>query len=380
MVFTDPPYGVSIGDKNATLQSVQPSGRITENIMNDTLGEDELYHMLVKAFSNLREECDSACSYYVAAPPGDFLMMMLTMMKDAGLKVRHNLMWVKNVATFSMGHLDYDYRHEQIFYTWTKKHNFYGGYDTTGGRKECPLGYDDGGTGYSLQSQCTIACSAGTRVEIANATCTTPSGNWYVGANTVTYGKTTSVNTCTVGTNIFNPASYDVFWGWVNSSKEIRSYNFNAYVYVPVEPNTTYIVSGMGDAKTQKGRDVALFSAKPVHGDYALGTVSADGKGKGIMVTTTADTKYLGVFVLSDNDGANSDTREAKVAANVVNLQIFKANSGYGIIGNAATDHDASTDCKILFILSILFLIISVGLFPKFVIITANSSPPTRAT
>ena len=224
---------------------------------------------------------------------------------------------------------------------------FYGGYDTTGGRKACPSGYDDGGTGYSQQSQCTIACSAGTRVETANATCTTPSGNWYVGANTVTYGKTTSVNTCTVGTNIFNPASYDVFWGWVNSSKEIRSYAYNAYVYVPVEPNTTYIVSGMGDAKTENGRGVALFSAKPVHGAYALGTASAGGKGKGIMVTTTADTKYLGVFVLSDNDGANSDTREAKVAANVVNLQIFKANSGYGIIGNAATDHDASTDCTI---------------------------------
>ena len=26
-VFTDPPYGVAIGDKNATLNSVQPSGR-----------------------------------------------------------------------------------------------------------------------------------------------------------------------------------------------------------------------------------------------------------------------------------------------------------------------------------------------------------------
>lgn len=51
---------------------------------------------------------------------------MMMMMKDAGLEVRHNLIWEKNCATFSMGRLDYDYKHEPIFYTWTKKHNFYG--------------------------------------------------------------------------------------------------------------------------------------------------------------------------------------------------------------------------------------------------------------
>lgn len=53
-------------------------------------------------------------------------MMMMMMMKDAGLQVRHNLIWAKNCATFSMGRLDYDYQHEPIFYTWTERHNFYG--------------------------------------------------------------------------------------------------------------------------------------------------------------------------------------------------------------------------------------------------------------
>lgn len=50
----------------------------------------------------------------------------MMMMRDAGLEVRHNLIWEKSSATFSMGRLDYDYKHEPIFYTWTKKHNFYG--------------------------------------------------------------------------------------------------------------------------------------------------------------------------------------------------------------------------------------------------------------
>lgn len=56
---------------------------------------------------------------------------MQLMLRDAGLEARHTLIWVKNTATFSMGRLDYDYQHEPIFYTWTKKHKFYGGYGKT---------------------------------------------------------------------------------------------------------------------------------------------------------------------------------------------------------------------------------------------------------
>lgn len=132
LVFTDPPYGVAIGDKNKFLNSVQKSGRCTENIENDTLGTQELHDMLVAAFSNLREHAAEDCAYYITAPQGGSLgLMMMMMMSDAGLEVKHNLVWVKNTATFSMGRLDYNYRHEPIFYTWTKKHNFYGDYDTT---------------------------------------------------------------------------------------------------------------------------------------------------------------------------------------------------------------------------------------------------------
>lgn len=88
--------------------------------------------MLVKAFSNLKEHAAEDCSYYVTAPQGGNIgLMMMMMMRDAGLEVRHTLAWVKNAATFSMGRLDYDYRHEAIFYTWDKKHNFYGGYNTS---------------------------------------------------------------------------------------------------------------------------------------------------------------------------------------------------------------------------------------------------------
>ena len=94
---------------------------------------DELYKMLVKAFTNLRTiAAKSDCSFYVTSPQGGEIgLMMMMMMRDAGLPVRHNLIWVKNTACFSLGRLDYDYKHEPVFYTWTKNHHFYGNYSTT---------------------------------------------------------------------------------------------------------------------------------------------------------------------------------------------------------------------------------------------------------
>lgn len=129
MVFTDPPYGIAIGDKNKFLDKVTgKSGRCKTNIIGDTLSVNELYEMLVRAFSLLKSYCAEDCSYYVTSPQGGELglMMMMMMMRDAGLEVKHNLIWEKSSATFSMGRLDYEYKHEPIFYTWTKKHNFYG--------------------------------------------------------------------------------------------------------------------------------------------------------------------------------------------------------------------------------------------------------------
>lgn len=126
MTFTDPPYGVAIGSKNKMLQEVNGGEQITEDILNDTLDPDALHDILTEAFINLKDSSEDDASYYVTSPQGGELCMMMMMMKDAGLPVRHLLMWVKNSATFSMRRLDYDYQHEPIMYTWGKSHTFYG--------------------------------------------------------------------------------------------------------------------------------------------------------------------------------------------------------------------------------------------------------------
>lgn len=127
MVFTDPPYGVAIGAKNRLLQSVQKAGRTLHDIVGDSLDSDKLYALLRDAFTVTRAVMADDASLYCTAPQGgDLGLMMLLMMADAGLPVRHVLIWVKNQPTFSLGRLDYDYQHEPIFYTWKKKHHFFG--------------------------------------------------------------------------------------------------------------------------------------------------------------------------------------------------------------------------------------------------------------
>ena len=122
LVFTDPPYGVSIGEKNRMLNKVQESGRVLADIKDDNISVNDLYDLLVNVMKNAKKYSADDCTYFVCAPQGGELMMMMMMMQDAGLKVRHNLIWYKNQPTFSMGRLDYDYQHEPILLTWGKKH------------------------------------------------------------------------------------------------------------------------------------------------------------------------------------------------------------------------------------------------------------------
>lgn len=121
-IVTDPPYGVSVAKKNRLLNSVQPSGRCLEDIVDDDLSPEELEARLLPAFELIRTKVMADdCTLLVTAPQGGELGMMM-MMQKAGLSVRHVLMWKKNQPTFSMGRLDYDYKHEPILLTWGKRH------------------------------------------------------------------------------------------------------------------------------------------------------------------------------------------------------------------------------------------------------------------
>jgi DNA modification methylase len=118
LVFTDPPYGVAIGEKNRLIGASN-----TDDLALDTLPPGELAAALLPAFKLVREFMADDCTVFVTAPlSGEIGVTMLLMMREAGLPVRHVLIWKKNAPTFSMGRLDYDYQHEPILLTWGKRH------------------------------------------------------------------------------------------------------------------------------------------------------------------------------------------------------------------------------------------------------------------
>lgn len=124
MVFTDPPYNVAIGDKNRALNAFTGSKSIERNLDGDVFKTDEEAgeKLWFPAFKNLIDNSNDCCAIYVTMPQGGTHMMMMMMMMKAGWQVKHELIWVKNSPTFSMGRLDYDYQHEPICYGWNKAH------------------------------------------------------------------------------------------------------------------------------------------------------------------------------------------------------------------------------------------------------------------
>jgi DNA modification methylase len=125
MVFTDPPYNVAIGDKNKALNALAASERIERNLEGDVFKNDEEagQKLWLPAFKNMYDNAEDTCAIYVTMPQGGtHMMMMMMMMAESGWKVKHELIWVKNSPTFSMGRLDYDYQHEPICFGWKKNH------------------------------------------------------------------------------------------------------------------------------------------------------------------------------------------------------------------------------------------------------------------
>ena len=135
LFLTDPPYNVAIGDKNRLLNKIckengRPlkGGRIETNIDGDAGGKsagEVGKDLWLPAFRNAFIHSADDCAVYVTMPQGVNHYEMAARVAEAGWTVKHELIWVKNIASFSMGRLDYDYQHEPILYGWKKRHNFY---------------------------------------------------------------------------------------------------------------------------------------------------------------------------------------------------------------------------------------------------------------
>lgn len=127
MVFTDPPYGVSYADKNQFLNSLGAGHRLTKRIENDDKKPQDMYDFWCKAFKPLFDFSKDRMAYYITAPQGgDLLLLLLQAIRDSGFMLKHQLVWNKN--NHVLGRCDYNYKHEPIIYGWKigGTHTFYG--------------------------------------------------------------------------------------------------------------------------------------------------------------------------------------------------------------------------------------------------------------
>ena len=127
MVFTDPPYGVSYGDKNAFLNTIAPCNRIQEPIKNDHEKPAEMHDFWLKVFNVIGKFTKDCMAYYITAPQGGELLLLQAIQESETLALKHMLIWNKN--NHVLGRCDYNYKHEPIIYGWKKKgtHHFIGG-------------------------------------------------------------------------------------------------------------------------------------------------------------------------------------------------------------------------------------------------------------
>jgi site-specific DNA-methyltransferase (adenine-specific) len=126
LLLTDPPYGVSVGERNADTGMGQ-----ARPIMNDALDALGMSKLWVDSFRQAYRACGPKASFYTFAPRGGPLMRAICeALRQAGWEDRHELVWVK--ARFAMGRCDYHYRHETILYGWKAKES----HAWLGGRKQ----------------------------------------------------------------------------------------------------------------------------------------------------------------------------------------------------------------------------------------------------
>lgn len=126
LVFTDPPYGVSVGEKNDSIAKAQGRTNKTGSILNDDLQDDDLYKFLLPMFQRVFERMKPGASIYCYHADSQGIAFR-TAFRDAGFRVRGCLIWKKN--TFSLGRSDHQWIHEPCLFSWKEgaRHRWFGG-------------------------------------------------------------------------------------------------------------------------------------------------------------------------------------------------------------------------------------------------------------
>lgn len=129
--WTDPPYNVDIGEKNAKLDKSDGGNRSkTGGIKNDKMADDEFRQFLLDMYVSLFSVLKAGAPIYVAHTDSETINFCAAF-KDAGFKQQSILIWRKNMMV--LGRKDYQSIHEPILYGWKpgSAHRWHGGRKNT---------------------------------------------------------------------------------------------------------------------------------------------------------------------------------------------------------------------------------------------------------
>ncbi len=102
-VMTDPPYGVNYVGKTA------------DALLIDNDNPEGLPELLDGALGCALERCRAGAAWYVAGPAGPLSLIFENWLHAKGI-FRQAIIWVKDAMV--LGHSDYHYKHEPIYYGW----------------------------------------------------------------------------------------------------------------------------------------------------------------------------------------------------------------------------------------------------------------------
>ena len=103
LVVTDPPYNVNVKNSQGM------------TIANDNMESSEFLRFLTAAFARLNDNLKEGRAFYVWLASSEWINFE-TALKNNGLKIRQELIWVKN--QFILSRNDYHWRHEPCMYGW----------------------------------------------------------------------------------------------------------------------------------------------------------------------------------------------------------------------------------------------------------------------
>ena len=130
MVWTDPPYGVGIQDRNQFLAD-RGGGQNVAPVTGDTLNPEQLQTLLIEAFRHSRAAVSDDASIYICVPGGPDQCAILHAAVAAGWQIRHGLVWLKDQMVMSRS--DYHYQHEALYYVGTNATTG----EATGNKRRC---------------------------------------------------------------------------------------------------------------------------------------------------------------------------------------------------------------------------------------------------